>query len=418
MFSATSAMLLLGVSGVAQAAGLTLTVWHNTSDTPAVLDLYKAYEKASGNKINLVDIPADGFETATLTKWASGDRPDIVEYEPGLSTIDVFNPAQTMLDLSDEEFVKRSDIYSISGRASDGKVYAAITTFPETWGLYYNKKVLADHGLKPAITFDELKSQCSALSKAGVTTLHQAGSSAWPVAVQPMIYATTLAKPDWVSQLLKRKVKFGDPDSPYLQGLKNWVELKDAGCYNADMTTATFEQSAKAVFEGKAAYELIHSNMVNVYFDEAGGDTAKLDATVGFGAIGAKEQKTVIDAGPVGSFLAPRTGNDAQQAAALDFLRFVTGSGYSDYVKESGTFPIVHGVPDPANVSRLLKDVKAAYDKGPLVTLMNQGVPGGMLDGIQAVNEMAVGQRTPQETADQLQRGLEAAARAQGLAGW
>src|SRR5580692_12712774 len=98
-FGRTALIAAAGVSmalGGAKAAGLSLTVWHNTQDTQGVLALYKAYEKASGNKLVFVDIPADGFETATLTKWASGDRPDILEYHPGAADMAHFNPAQNL----------------------------------------------------------------------------------------------------------------------------------------------------------------------------------------------------------------------------------------------------------------------------------------------------------------------------------
>jgi raffinose/stachyose/melibiose transport system substrate-binding protein len=260
----------LGCQQSAMARGVTLTLWHNTQDTPGVLALYKAYEKASGNTISLVDIPADGFETATLTKWASGDRPDILEYHPGLADLEHFNPSQNFIDLSNEAFVKQSSIYEIGGRASDSKVYAAITTFPETWGVYYNKKLLADHGLKPATSFDELRAQCGVLSKEGITTMHEAGSSGWPVAVDPLIYASTIARPGYIADVMAHKAKLNDPDSPMLAGYKDWVERKDAGCFNSDLTTATFEAGAKAVYEGKAAYQLIHSNIAAVYFGRGG----------------------------------------------------------------------------------------------------------------------------------------------------
>jgi raffinose/stachyose/melibiose transport system substrate-binding protein len=337
----------LGCQQSAMARGVTLTLWHNTQDTPGVLALYKAYEKASGNTISLVDIPADGFETATLTKWASGDRPDILEYHPGLADLEHFNPSQNFIDLSNEAFVKQSSIYEIGGRASDSKVYAAITTFPETWGVYYNKKLLADHGLKPATSFDELRAQCGVLSKEGITTMHEAGSSGWPVAVDPLIYASTIARPGYIADVMAHKAKLNDPDSPMLAGYKDWVERKDAGCFNSDLTTATFEAGAKAVYEGKAAYQLIHSNIAAVYLDEAGGDKAKLDETVGFVAVGAKTQKTTVDAGPIGTYMLPKTGDGAKEAAALDFIRFVTGPGYANYIQTSGTFPVVNGVPDP-----------------------------------------------------------------------
>jgi raffinose/stachyose/melibiose transport system substrate-binding protein len=409
--------LAVGAGTAASAAGVTLTIWHNTQDTQGVVALYKAYEKASGNKLSFVDIPADGFETATLTKWASGDRPDILEYHPGLADLEHFNPSQNLIDLSNEAFVKQSSIYDIGGRASDGKVYAAITTFPETWGVYYNKKLLADHGLKPATTFEELKAQCGVFSKAGITTMHEAGSSGWPVAVEPLLYASTIARPGYVADVMAHKAKFNDPDSPLLAGFKNWTDRKAAGCFNNDMTTATFEAGAKAVYEGKAAYQMIHSNIAAVYLDEAGGDKAKLDEKVGFVGIGAKDQKTTVDAGPIGTYMAPKTGDSAKEAAALDFIRFVTGPGYADYIQTSGTFPIVNGVPDP-QASQLLKDIKAAYDKGPREVLINQNVAGGFSNLMQVSSELTVGQLSPQQAADQIQQGVVEAAQAQGMPGW
>jgi hypothetical protein len=142
--------------------------------------------------------------------------------------------------------------------------------------------VLADHGLQPATTFDQLKAQCAVLSKAGITTMHEAGSSGWPVAVEPLLYASTIARPGYVADVLAHKAKFNDPDSPLLAGFQDWADRKAAGCFNSDMTTATFEAGAKAVYEAKAAYQMIHSNIAAVYLDEAGGDKGKLDEKVGF----------------------------------------------------------------------------------------------------------------------------------------
>src|SRR5690606_10197071 len=104
-------------------------------------------------------------------------------------------------------------------------------------------------------------------------------------------------------------------------------------------------------------------------------------------------------------------------AAALDFIRFITGEGYPAYIQASGTFPIQDGVPAP-EASQLLRDIKAAYDKGPRVILINQNVPGGDGNGLQIVSEVTVGQLTPEQAGAQLQQGVEAAARAQGIPGW
>ena len=115
--------------------------------------------------------------------------------------------------------------------------------------------------------------------------------------------------------------------------------------------------------------------------------------------------------------MVPKTGDSAKEAAALDFILFVTGPGYVDYIQTSGTFPIVNGVPDP-KASELLKQIKAAYDKGPRVVLINQNVPGGFSNLMQVSSETTVGQLTPKQAADQMQQGVVEAAQAQGLSGW
>ena len=399
---------------------VTLTVWHNTQDSKAVNNLYTAYEQASGNKIQLVDIPADAFETTILTKWAAGDRPDVLEWHPNSSYMQQLNPAQTMVDLSDESFVKKSGtVYDGAGRGTDGKVYAAITTFPETWGLYFNKAVLDGLDLKPATTFPELQAQCAALKAKGVIPMNQAGGSNWPPTVLPLLYASTTAPQGWVKDVLDKKAKINDADSPELAGLNAWASLKAAGCFNSDYTTSTFEDSAKRVYTGQAAYDMIHSNIASVYLDAAGGDASKLDATVGFTALGGTSKKTGVDYGPIGSYMIPKNTDAAKQKAALDFVSFITGKGYPQYIQDSGTFPIISGTPDPKNPSELLKSIKAAVDEGPVVGLVGQDLPAGLTgNGGAFFQQFAVGQLTAQQVVDKMQQEFESAAKAQGVKGF
>ena len=78
-FGRTALMAAAGLSmalGGAKAAGLSLTLWHNTQDTQGVLALYKAYERASGNKLVFVDIPADGFPGIYLANGQFAIAPD------------------------------------------------------------------------------------------------------------------------------------------------------------------------------------------------------------------------------------------------------------------------------------------------------------------------------------------------------
>lgn len=420
-----SGLLLAGCTGAESTAdgdnsAVTLTLWHNTQDSTAVKDLYAAYEKASGNKIELVDLPADAFETTTLTKWAAGERPDVLEWHPAYNFLQQLNPSENLVDFSDEDFVQKSgSVYDQSGRGGDGNVYAAITTFPETWGLYYNKAVLEDHGLQPATTFAELEAQCETLSSSGIIPINQAGASIWPPTVLPLLYASTTAPDGWAADVLAKKAKINDADSQQLAGLEAWSSLKDAGCFNSDYTTSTFEDSVQRVYSGEAAYDMIHSNIASVYLDAAGGDAATLDAAVGFTALGGTSKATGVSYGPIGSFVVPKNTDGAKQEAALEFIRFITGEGYAEYIQNSGTFPIIDGAPDPENPSELQKAIKAAVDEGPVFSMIGQSLPSGLTgNGGAFFQQFAVGQLTAQQVVDKMQQEFESAAKAQGVEGF
>ncbi|GAB3600625.1 ABC transporter substrate-binding protein [Microbacterium tumbae] len=399
--------------------GVTLTLWHNSQDSEAILDLYKAYEEESGNTIELVPISSDGFEEATLSKWASGDRPDILEFHALPALIDQLNGPQNLQDLSDMDFVAASgSLYDIGGRGSDGKVYAAITSFPEVWGLFYNKSVLAEHGLEPATTREELLDQCAVLSAAGVTTLAESGASIWPPQALPLMESGATAPEGWPQSVIARDASIDDGDSPVLDAVESYSDLIDEGCVNDDITTATFEDSVSKVFNGEAAYQALHSNIVPVYLDAAGGDEAALDAAVGFTAYSVGEPGTAVNPGPIGTYLLPKSGDDAKEAAARDFLEFATGEHYQTYVDESGTFPVLEGATDPEDASPLMLSIKAAYDQGPQYGFINGAIPGGMQGFAALLSELIAGQKTPEEVAATLQSQAATAAKAQGLEGW
>ncbi|MFT4029521.1 MAG: ABC transporter substrate-binding protein [Protaetiibacter sp.] len=421
--TAAAGLVLSGCSGDSggddSGGGVTLTLWHNTQDPDAVLKIYSDYEEASGNTIDLVPITSDGFEDATLTKWASGDRPDILEFHATKAYITMLNPTENLQDLSDMDFVGESgSLYDLGGRGTDGNVYAAITNFPEVWGLYYSKTVLDEYGLQPATTTDELLEQCAVLSAAGVPTLAESGASSWPPVAIPFISAATDTPDGWVDDILDQTSTLDDADSPVLEGLEIYQELLDGGCMNSDITTATFENSVAKVYGGEAAYQAIHSNIASVYLDAAGGDADALGAAVGFTALGAHEQATVINPGPIGSYLLPKTGDEAKEQAAREFIEFVTGEHYATYIEDSGTFPVIDGVDDPSTATPLLLDIKAAYDAGPTVGMAAGDLPGGLSGVIPLMSELIVGQKTPKEVAATLQSQMVTAAKAQGLEGW
>lgn len=411
--AAIGAVLVLSGCSTSSDSAVSLKLWHNSADPAPLLEMYKKFEKQSGVKVELVSIPSDGFEDTTQTKWATGDRPDILEYHATSSGLLALNPSQNLRDLSGEAYIAKSgDLYKSAGSV-DGKVYAAITGFPQVFGLYYNKKLLAE----PPKSFADLSKACATLKSSGVTPIFEAGGSIWPVQILPILYLASANQGNAYGKAVAgHTASLSDSGSPFVAGLSAYAGLKKDGCFNKDIVTATFEDSMKALVSGKAAMVAQHSDMLPALLAAAGGDQKVVDDTVGFVGLAGDAPLATYAPGPIGTFYLPKTGDPAREKAALDFVRFMTGPAYADYVSAAKTFPVLDGVPDPQGVSSVLQDVKKAYDTGAVIAF-NSDIPG--VGGLaQLMAELIAGQKDPQQVATQLQGQVEQAAKAAGLKGW
>lgn len=395
--------------------GVTLTMWHNSADPQPLKDLFKRYEAASGNKLELVEIPTDNFEATTQSKWATGDRPDILSYH-GLRTFAMnLNPAKNMVDLSDRPFVAKQGTLTEVLRQADGKIYATAIGFPQVFGYYYNKKVLAEAGVQPPKNYDEVLAACDVLkTKApGVAPVFSAAGSVWPTGINTLDYMASYQKNDaFASSILSGEAKFTDPDGPFLKAAGVDVQLREKGCFNKDAATAKFEDSMKALFEGKAAMVGQHSDMVGILNTLAGGDTKKVDETIGFLGIAAEGPTASFAPSPFGTFYVPKTGDEAKQKAAIGFIDWVTGEGYAQYVAEAKAPVVLGGTPTP-ELQGLWKDIDAAWKADPAL-FFSSNIPGIGSILINETAKLVLGQTTPEEVAQKFQVAYEQAKTAAG----
>ncbi|MET7481954.1 extracellular solute-binding protein [Streptomyces sp. NPDC005538] len=393
--------------------GVTLTLWHNTADSQALLDLYKAYEKKSGNTIKLVDIPADSFPSTVQTKWATGARPDILEWHGNRTDALSLNAAGTMLDLSKLAFVaKEGDLATVSGSVG-GKTYAATIGALSISGIFYNKQVFTKAGLQPPQTYDDLAADCKVLKAKtpGVAPLFEAGGSQWPPQILSAFnyLAESNDNQAYDTSVLNGKAKLSDSDGPFVAGLTAYDKLRTAGCFNSDRTTAKWEDQMKAVLDGKAAMVAQNSDSIGLLNSDANGDSAKVDKSVGFVGVSATKGVATYAPSPLGTYYVPSTGNSEKERAAVDFIEFATGAGYADYIKEAKIIPTLSGTETPA-LQGLLQDVKKAYDQGATLSF-NSEIPGFGNFGPES-SKLLADQESPQQVADKMQAFYQQAAAA------
>jgi|GEM_PF-6084684 len=388
--------------------GVTISLWHNASDSQALLDLYAAYEAASGNTIELVTLPSDGYPNAIQTKWATGERPDLLEFHPNPQDMLQLNAKENMIDLSSMAFVAASEGLADTVGNLDGTVYAAVLGPLASFGIFYNMDVFEEAGVEPPTSYGDLLAACGDLTGTGADGVFMGGGSEFPI---QMLTAFTYAT-DWNEGdsyglgVAAGEIKVNADDSPILGGLEYLVDLQEADCMNADATTATFQDAVAAVGSGEAAATILPSDFINMFVDAGAAET------VGFGAITASEGRVSYAASLLGTYFAPKTGDADREAVALDFINFATGDGYQDYVDAAQATPTLNTATAP-ELDGMFAQLSAQLESPTRTPTVNRSIPGFGNYGKLAATVLA-GQSTPTDAVDEFQTYIDQAIAAQG----
>lgn len=396
--------------------GTELTAWVPPILTAAQKDLFKKFEAATGAKVKMRVFPLP-FEQNLLTKWATGDRPDILSWNAIGNWVVQLNPEKNLVDLGDQEFVKKIPSWYLdsSGRFR-GTVYAALLDFPTVDGGFYNKPLFAKLGIKPPTNYDELLTVCETIKKEapGVSPLVTGGGDVWPLQVPAFTFWNDDLKddPELVAGLNSNKTKFTDPR--FVAGIQKLKDLVDKGCYNKDILTAKFTDEQKRIVNGKAGMSIQVTDMVPLMVDSFG--AKKVNENVGFFPISSRSTVASWQA-PATAFFVPKTGNQKKEDAAKAFIQWATGPGYQPYINAQKVFPVIEGAKDPAGIVEPLIEARKALEADPIAQFQ-QTLEASYGTFEVYLQEMVAGKKTPEEVAAQLQREFEKSAKLVGLEGF
>ncbi len=400
----------------APGSDLTLTVWIPPVFTEAQKQQLADFSTATGIALETEVFPVP-FEQNLLTKWATGDRPDILSFHAIGNWIVQLNPEENLQDLSGQSFVDRT-IPGILDKSSTykGKIYAAILNYPFLNGVFYNKKIFADHNLVAPSNYQELLTLCDTIKQEApdVAPIYAGGGDIWPLQVLPfMLWNDDIVAGDVIAKLNRNEAKFTDP--PFVEAIAKQKELVDRGCYNEDILTATFEGEQEALMGDQAAMVFQGSWIVGSLLDAYG--LEDLDEKVGF--FGLSEDSNVVSWQTVGAgaFYAPKTGDAEKEAAALAFIDWVTGPGYQDFLTESKQFPILEGYETPPDVPDVLQEANAAFLEAG-VPQFQQTLLAQYGSFEQFLSEMLTGAKTPAQVGEALNAEFQRSAKSLGLPGF
>jgi len=398
-------------------AGTTLTFWRIESEAEGLTDLYEEFQEETGIELEMVLFPSDGFEDAVQTRWATGERPDILGWHAGWSNLVALNPSENLRDISDEPFIDTFVPGLLDNAGSvDGVNYGIVMTAPLGFGMYYNKEIFAELGLELPQTEDELIQVCADIRAADPTLIpaFEAGGSGWPPLVTLGSAMSDGMADGFLDAIGTREARLDDPDGAWLAGLQSYKHLQDAGCFNDDIVTAEYEDSYSALMEGEAAMVSQHSLIAVDAADVYGAD--EVNRIMGFFPWSINRAIVPLAYAPEGTYYVPITGDEKREAAAIEFLRFMTGPAYGEMIAEYGLVPTIQDVPVPDDVVQPLADVQEAINEyGGTATALDYLVGP---DFITMTGQLITGQATPEEIATDIQQQADQGARAAGLQGW
>lgn len=408
--SGSGAAALPANSADANLKGVTLTVWESNSLTAGYKALFTAFEKATGAKIDQVVFP-DPFESNLFTKWATGARPDLMVFQSAVDDVQQLNPAKNLFDLTGEPYVAK-ELFHQNEYATvlDGKDYGLSLETPSVFGLWFNKQILAADGISAPTDFDQLVSACQTIKKdnPGVSPLYDAGGDQWTTQILPFMLWTDAMKAGLQNELNANKTQW--TNAAVVAGLADYQTLIKDGCFNGNLSTGTYAQQESDFETGKVAM-IPQGSWVSPDLVQAMG-VAKMNEEIGWQALSTSTPTASYST--TFSLQVPKTGDTANESAALSFLDFASGPAYQTFVDTNDQAPAISGFTTPANVpTALLANYQAlagsgypqlfAASYGPFTTYMS---------------EMIDGSATPTKVASDLQQQWDQSASALNLPGF
>ncbi|MBA2809347.1 carbohydrate ABC transporter substrate-binding protein [Streptomyces sp. KM273126] len=402
------------VDPTARLDGVKLTMWTAQNTVNAPKQVIDAFEKATGATVETQAIP-DLYEQNVPTKLASGDRPDLMFWQPSISTLPFIQPQQNILTLDGEPWVSKLGDTEKSLGVIDGKRYAAVVTSPAMLGVYYNKDVFQQAGLTEKDfpkSYDELLALGhKVVDETDAAAFYEAGGDKWPLQWQMQVQLTDLAN-SWWADLNENKEKWTDP--VVVDAVKKYKDkLLDAGLAQKNYRTGTFTGQADALWKGEAGMVLNVTSFQSQL--QAKYSTAEIDQRIGWFPIANSSATGMYSPDQTNGVVAFKTGDDKRQNAARQFLAFWLGPDYPDYIKAMKIPSVQPSVPAPDGLPQTSKAQIAAL---PDAIGVFQAKAIVAPDTHLYLADMIFGKKNPQQVAQAIQDQFAQVAKAQGAPGF
>lgn len=345
--SAAAGLAACGSSGPAGGGSAKgLTMWA-LNDQTILRQSVEAFNKDHPDeKITLRLFANDDYKQKLRVAFGAGQAPDLF-FNWGGGALDDYVKAGKADALTAAEVDADRFTPSVMKSATfDGKIYGVPANGLAPVVLYYNKKVMADAGVKPPTSYADLTAAVTKLKAKGVVPVSLAANSKWPTLM-------------WMEYLLDRvggsevfsKIAAGDSsawkDPAVTKANRYLQDLAASGAFGGNASSLNYDQGASTalVYTGKAAMTLMgtweYANFTTAAPKFVKGGDLGWTAFPGIGG-GAGDPADIV--GNPSNFLTLNAATK-NRAGALTYLKdYVMNTAQVDAYLASGSVPPVKGL--------------------------------------------------------------------------
>lgn len=351
------------------------------------------------------------------TKLSTGEMEDLFYYNSG-SLLQVLNPDQTLVDLSDEEWVGDLTDAMKTVVSTDNGLYGAPLGASQGGAILYNKKVYDELGLTVPTSWDEFEANNEKVKAAGKTAVIQTYGDDWTSQLFVLAdFANVAAQDaDWATDYTAGEKKYAD--QPAFQSFLNQQEAHEKGWMNADFASATLDDGLRLLATGEG----VHFPMLTGTMSTIQQNYPDNVNDIGIFAIPAQDAAdTRLTVWLPNAVYIPKTTEGPKLEAAKKFVAFINSPEGCE-VQASGATPAgpfaTSACSLPDDVPPFLTDMQEYVDSGasgPALEFLSP-VKGPSMPGI--LVEVGSGIRSAEDGAKLYDEDVKKQAQQLGLEGW
>lgn len=363
--------------------GATLTLYCNADDMakPYMQKIISMWEEESGNKIDQQGLDTDNAETIALTKFTTGDIPDLYVHF-GNSNLKNFNPEENFVDWTDAEWVSDIQDSVLPQALYNDKIIGLPFWEASNSGCFYNKKIFEELEISQPTTQEEFDKACDTLLENGIQPIYLAAADSWPILYQFALDPVIEEHPEYLEQLNAGELTYAE--IPEFTSMCEWfLSAAEKGYFGKNYASDTWDYCSEVLGTGEAAMMFCWDTWFDTDYDSESYDYVGEDFGIMPVFMGTCDEGT-YEGGNVNLMMANKNGDHVEEAKY--FINFMSEpDNYNEAFDGISTAAVFKGQTTNVN-SRQYEENKESVDKlirassaQPKIVGYNQGEGGKAL---------------------------------------